>query len=33
MPKGYLKVNVYSDTIANPVKSATVKVLNNSHNR
>ena len=27
MPKGYLKVNVYSDTIANPVKSATVKVL------
>ena len=30
MPKGYLKVNVYSDTIANPVKSATVKVLKNN---
>ena len=30
MPKGYLKVNVYSDTIANPVKNATVKVLKNN---
>ncbi len=27
MAKGYLKVNVYSDTIANPVKNATVRVL------
>ncbi len=27
MAKGYLKVNVYSDTVANPVKSALVKIL------
>ena len=26
MTNGYLVVNVYSDTIANPVKGATVKV-------
>lgn len=26
MAKGYLKVNVYSDTIANPIKNATVKI-------
>lgn len=29
MAKGYLIVNVYSDTIANPVKNATVQVLKN----
>ena len=27
MAKGYLIVNVYSDTIANPVKNANVQVL------
>lgn len=27
MAKGFLKVNVYSDTIANPVKNATVTIL------
>ncbi len=27
MAKGYLKVNVYSGTIANPIKNATVKIL------
>lgn len=29
MAKGYLVVNVYSDTIANPVKNATVQILKN----
>ena len=29
MAKGYLKVNVYSDSIANPVKNATVQILKN----
>ena len=29
MAKGYLKVNVYSDTIANPVKNASVTILKN----
>ena len=29
MAKGYLKVNVYSDTVANPIKNATVTVLKN----
>lgn len=31
MAKGYLIVNVYSDTIANPVKNAIVKVLKNEN--
>lgn len=32
MSKGYLIVNVYSDTIANPVKGATVQVSKNDTN-
>ncbi len=31
MAKGNLKVNVYSDTIANPIKGATVKILKNNN--
>ena len=31
MAKGYLIVNVYSDTIANPVKNATVQILKNGN--
>lgn len=30
MAKGYLKVNAYSDSIANPVKNATVRILKNN---
>ncbi len=29
MAKGYLKINVYNDTVANPVKNATVNILKN----
>lgn len=30
MAKGYLKVNVYNDTVANPIKDATVTILKNN---
>lgn len=29
MAKGYLKINVYNDTVANPVKNATINILKN----
>ena len=29
MAKGYLKVNVYSDTIANPIANATIDIIKN----
>ncbi len=31
MAKGYLKVNTYSDSIANPIKNATVRVLKDNN--
>ncbi len=30
MAKGYLKVNVYSDTVANPIRGALIKILKNN---